>query len=309
MLTAYWLLTCAQPIGRRSNANGSPANNTMRSPKMIYQALAEQLAADLSLEEMLPAMVADFPPLTLTELDTLAVEARQLGLAQPRLAWSLLAVVAAAQSHAPPFLQAKAAWYLGQSANEWVQPKRVAAALDKAEPIFTHLGEMGWAAACQWQRNALPWTRPNFLQSRQELAAALAGLETHPDMVPFAPHCRLSLAYAHLLINEFDQALALIQVSQDEFTAQGDSFNAALCWFTQAACYRRQNQFEDALAAAQKALTSFNTLNATGYIARTRCMFGLIYWLLKNDYAAAEQHLFQANQLFQQLDMPLWSSQ
>lgn len=306
--TVYFLIR-AQFIGHCADASGDPAYNTMRLITTRYLSLAEQVATDLSLEEMLPTMVTDFPPLTLTELDGLAADARQLGLAQPRLAWSLLAVAAAAQSQAPPFIQAKAAWYLGQAANEWVQPGRVTAALDHAESIFADLGEAGWVAACQWQRNALPWTRPNFYQSCQELAAALTGLEAHPDMYPFAPHCRLALAYAHLLINEFDQALALIQASQADFTAQGDSFNAALCWFTQAACHRRQSQFEAALTAAETALAAFTRLNAAGYIARTRCMIGLIYRAMVGDYTAAEQHLIQANELFQQLDMPLWSSQ
>jgi hypothetical protein len=91
------------------------------------------------------------------------------------------------------------------------------------------LDEPAWLAACTWQQNALPWTRPNFRQAAAELSLALIQLEgTVLDHL--VPDCRLSLAYAQLLIGEFDLALANINDSEKEFESRGDRLNQARCW-------------------------------------------------------------------------------
>ncbi len=272
--------------------------------------MAGLLSADLSFEERLTVAAATLPRLTETRLLALIRKAERLALTQPRLGWAMLAVANAAATHQPDrLLQARAAWHMGWAANEWVQPKRVAAAMDLAQPLFAAAGETGWVAACVWQRNALPWTRPSFPQAQTELETALAELIAHPDLAHFVPHCQLSLAYAYLLNFTFAESLALLDESEATFKAQGDLLNEARCWYSRSACFRRKNDFEAAMTFAQQALVRFTELKAYADIARTKCLLGYHYWLLKRDYAAARTVLEQALKLFTRLEMPAWVGQ
>jgi CHAT domain-containing protein/tetratricopeptide (TPR) repeat protein len=282
----------------------------MRQETISYLELAEQLSADLSFEGNLMIAAATVSPLTPDLLTYLSQESARMSLSQPRLGWALMAVADAAATHQPdPLLQAKAAWHMGRAANEWVQPQRVAAAMDKAQPLFAAAGETGWVAACVWQRNALPWSRPSFVQAQAELETAMTGLKASPELAYFLPHCGLSLAYAHLLNLAFEPSLKLIDESEVAFKAEGDLLNQARCWYTKAACFRRKNNFEMAMAFTQEALDCFTELNALGDLARTKCQLAFNHWLLKADYAAARQELHQAIELFTQLDMPVWITQ
>lgn len=283
----------------------------MREKMKPYLALAERLFADPAHETTWLAEAVTLPPFTDALLRQLVAHADHLALAQPRRGWALLAVAtAAAQAQTvAPFLQAKAAWYLARSANEWVQPQRVAAALDQAQPIFEKQQATGWVAACQWQQNALPWTRPDFFAAATALALALTEMEKHPDLSEFVPHCRLSLAYAYLLINAYEDAISLIRQSMAYFETHQDPLNLARCWFVEAACRRRQNDFVQARLLVEQALDCFTEMQATADLARTQCQMMLVYWLGEGDYAAAEQVLKKALAHFAALDLPLWTAQ
>lgn len=279
----------------------------MREHITLYLNLAEKLSNDSAMEGHLGDLVADFPPLTRTFLDDLVQEAEREVLARPRLGWAIMAVADAAAAQQPDrFLQAKAAWLAAWAANEWVHPQRVAAALNRAETLFTESGDKGWLAACQWQRNALPWTQQNFIQVRLELEAALNGLALQPDTKPFVPHCELTLAYTLLLIGLHAAALELVQTCEARFVAQGDRLNQARCWFVKSACLRRMDRFDQAIGYTQQALDCFETLEAQVDVARTKCQLGITLWQEKAQYATAEQTLQEALHLFEILDIPLW---
>ncbi len=114
------------------------------------------------------------------------------------------------------FVRSMAAWNLGCASNYWGQPKRVATAISRARLGFVKLNESGWVAACDWQLNALAWTRPDFAKAAQTLAKALEDLE-RAGFDEFVPHCRLALAYAQILIKDYDRAKKNIEASQTVF--------------------------------------------------------------------------------------------
>lgn len=282
----------------------------MREHITLYLNLAAKLNTDSAMERHLSNLVVDFPPLTSAILDELVQEAEREILARPRLGWAIMAVTDAAAARQPEhLLQAKAAWFLAWAANEWVQPKRVAAAVDRAQALFTTLDKPGWVAACQWQRNTLPWTRPDSTQARIELEAALEVLPIDPETRSFVPHCRLALAYLLLMVGLFDEALTLIDESEAYFKEHQDILNQARCWFVKAACLRRKNHFGQAMAYAQQALECFEELRAAGDIARTKCQIGYLYWSQDANYAAAEQTWHEALTLFIEMDIPIWQAQ
>ena len=284
----------------------------MRKEIIAYRDLAERFSATLVWEESFMIEVASLPSLNLTLLDDLYEASEQIARTRPRLGWSLMVVANAAAKHHQPddrFLQAKAAWYEARLANEWVDVERAAAALDRAEPLFASLDETSWLAACQWQRNAYPWTKAHFPQAQTELELALAGLETNPPLAHLIPHCRLSLAYAQFLNGQYEASLEKIKESEGYFSDQGDQFNQARCWFTRAANLRRQFHFEAALNDSLAALDLFQAQEALVDVARTQNLLAFIYWLHQDDFAAAINALQIALALFREMEIPLWIQQ
>jgi len=284
----------------------------MRIEISAYKDLAESYSATLIWEESFLSQVASLPPLTHNLLDELHQVSVQIAHTRPRLGWALLVVVnAAAQQHQPNdrFLQAKAAWYEAYSANEWVDVERAAAALDRAERLFADLGESGWLAACQWQRNTYPWTRPSVATAQTELTRALERLKTEAGLARLIPLCRLSLAYSHLLNWDFEISLELIRLSEADLNQQADRLNQARCKFVRAANLRRQPRFEEALREGLAALDAFQREGAMVDVARTQSLLTIIYWYHLGDFTAALQALQTASELFAQMEIPLWIQQ
>ncbi|HUM69298.1 MAG TPA: hypothetical protein PLK31_10680, partial [Chloroflexota bacterium] len=169
-----------------------------------YLQLAEELFHQPHAQDALLSTVGKLPALDHPLLDYLAQQVEKAALTKPAYSWFLMAVAdAAAQQRDDLLLQALAAWRLAWAANAWVQPQRVETAVLRAHSLFTQLNEPGWLAACDWQRNALPWTRPNFTQAATELEEALLPLK-QANLSAFVPDCQLALAYAYLLIGKFE---------------------------------------------------------------------------------------------------------
>lgn len=276
----------------------------------LYLALAEKLVDGRITEDQLPNYTTNLPPLHRELLDYLAAQADEVSLRLPKNGWAVAAVADAAAAHLPdaPFLQALAAWYLARAANAWTRPLRVETAVARARAGFTALGQSGWVAACDWQLNALPWTRPDFQLAATELTLALAGLEKE-GWDAFAADCRLSLVYAHLLIGDFATVTQETAISQQYYVAHNDPLGQGRCLLTQASYLRRQSRFDQAQDCLREALTCFEAQAATVYVGRVQFQLALAAWLLDGDFQAAKSHFEQAADIFEKADLPLWSGQ
>lgn len=113
-----------------------------------------------------PHVEAGFPspPVTLDLIEACLARAERISLSDPWQAWRLCYLVAdaARQQNAETYLQARAAWNLGWAANECAEPQLARRALAEAKRLFAQVGDEGWLAACEWQDNALAWTKPTF---------------------------------------------------------------------------------------------------------------------------------------------------
>lgn len=208
-----------------------------------------------------------------------------------------------------PLHLAEAAWNVACAANEWVRPDLVEPAVERARLHFSRLGDPGLPglAACTWQLNALPWTRPNFRHSAAALEQALASLEK-ANIPDFAAGCRLSLAFAQAVLWQFDEAAANVALCQTHYASTNDEANLLRCLLGRASILRRQSHFEDALACLQTAETGFNRLGLTVDLAKAYFQIGHCRWQAYTDPAAITI-LQQAAQIFQEYDIPLWFAQ
>lgn len=237
---------------------------------------------------------------------------------RPRQGWALAAVTNAAAGHVKDiFLQGLAAWHLAVAANDWMRPQRVEAAADRAYTLFQQIDEPVWMAAATWQRNALPWTRPNFDRARRALEEALVTLETaaqeEAQKDPFALFsalCRLSLAHAQFLAGDDEAAAANVSLSEVYFqeSPRSDPFYLGRCHFVWAALYRRGSQMAAATTHMEKALAIFEEIDARSFIAQTLCQRAYIQLQGKTQYQDALHSFSQAAARSAALDLPLWEA-
>jgi len=277
-------------------------------PYQAYLTLANKLFDKQISQDDLNPSAAQLPPLNRTLLDQLAQCAEEAAQTAPRLGWAITAIAdAAAVYNEEPFIQALAAWYLGRAANHWAQPKRVTEAIERARRGFESLNEPGWIAACDWQINALAWTKPDVVKAVDTLEKAVAGLIS-AGMDDFVPHCRLALAYAQILIERFEEALEIIRASEITFTEKGDTINQARCWFTEASCLRRQSHFDQAQKKLEQAMRVFQHEEQPADIAKTHYQCALIHLLRTDDLSIAISHFETAIQIFDICDLDLWQA-
>lgn len=274
-----------------------------------FLTLSHQLFTGQISEPDLPKVAATLPPLTQPLLETLAAAAQQASLTAPRRSWALMTTAdAATQQTGDLFLQSLAAWHLAWAANAWVRPQRVEAAATRARKGFIALGREEWAAACAWQLNALPWTRPDYHQVLLELDHALAVL-TASSLYDFVPDCRLSLAYAHMLTGQIEQAAALVKLSEAEFEAAGHAIGMGRCHLLHCSIMRRKSIYPIALDHLQKAFAIFEANNALVLIAQGQFQLAWLSWLNQANPQAAEELFSTAAQCFLTADIPLWQAQ
>ena len=273
-----------------------------------YLGVANQLYTDPVLERKLSAAAARLPLLDRDLLETLATRARQASLDQPRYGWAIATVVDAAAVRVPNrFVQPLAAWHLGSAANAWVRPDYALEALRRARHNFITLDEPGWVAACDWQTNALPWTR-NFGTAVAELTQALQGLR-QAGFDHFVPHCRLALGYAQSLVADFDLAVENINASEADFVARHDRLNHARCRVIRAGSLRRQARFDEAIEDLNRAQADLEQLDDPVDAAIAHYQLAYCYYLSRGDSQSAQAHFSQAIALFDHLDLPIWLAQ
>jgi len=273
-----------------------------------FLTLARQLCDRTISESHLPDKTRPLPPLNRTSVDMLAAESTAALLVEPRYGWTIGAVMVAAVQHIhDPFLHALTHFYLARAANGYYRPKQVAIAAAQARESFVALGEEGWTAVCDWQANAIPWMRPNFTEAAATLEAALPIIDTHHPQ--FTPDCRLSLAYAYLLVDRIEEMTAQIEAAKATFTATDNQLGLAHCLYVEAAYQRRFSQFPAAWANLRQALMLYTTESTTVFI--TIVQYNLAYMIRDvtgNTVAAIEMFQKKAAQ-FGALDLPLWQAQ
>lgn len=279
------------------------------APVAAYFRVAEALADGRLDEGELPAAAARLAPLDEGLLARLAEAAGGAALREPRRGWAMMAVAdAAARRGEDSRLQALAAWRLGSMANEWVRPQRVEAAIGRARALFMALQEPGWVAACDWQRNALPWTRTDFAEAARALQGAAAGLEQH-GLQAFLPACRASLAYALLLNMKYDEAAAAIDAAESAWREQDAWLGVAQCLNIRAAIALRQRQLGQALQLIEEGMALIDAQEAPVEMGRALYRRAQILVMSNAQYDQAEADLLAACELFAAADLPLWLAQ
>jgi tetratricopeptide (TPR) repeat protein len=269
----------------------------------VYLNLGNELFEGRLSESDLPTVLADLPTLDKNLLDRIAEHAEGFASVTPRLGWALTQVAfdAAVYQNGDLWLRSLSAWYLARACNHWAQPKRVASALLVARHGFEALNEPAWIAACEWQSNALAWTKPDFAEAVRGLKEAL------PDLAAeFVPQGRLALAFAQILIGDHPAAQENIRLSADAFQATGDDLNQARCWLTLASSLRRQDRFEEAFQRLHQALQVFEQKNARTEQARAHYQIALGHLLQVDQLPQAIEHFQQAITLFEATDLELW---
>ncbi len=275
-----------------------------------YHALAEDLYNDRLRVEDLPGRIKKLSPIDRNLLDHLADQAQNDSLTRPRYGWALVAVAdtAVAQQTTDPFLQALAAYYLARAANAWFRPDLVATAVTRAHTLFAELNAPGWLAACDWQLNAVPWTRPNFNDAAAQLEKALDTLQ-NSDLHHLLPACRCSLAFAYLLIGRFAEAADQVDAAERAFAQAGDNLGVARCLYIRASYQRRQSELQHAIMNTKKALVIFQEVDAAVDVAITNYGLAQVLRLSTSNYAAVEQRFLQTARLFAKYDLLLWEAQ
>ncbi len=275
----------------------------------VYLSLSNDLFDGQTLEADLPTATLHLPPLDKELINQLAQSAETFAAIEPRRGWAVMqtAEAAANSQHRDLFIKSMVAWYLGRACNHWAQPQRVNQAISRARQGFEELNESGWVAACDWQSNALAWTKTDWLGTARELREALTGLQS-AGFTEFIPHCRLALGNAQILIEEYDQARENILTSAADFSAQGDLLNQARCWVNEASRCRRQALLDSAFDHLGKALKVFESQNASLDIARTKYQLALLHLLRTDDLSKTISYFEQAIELFSKGDLDLWQA-
>jgi tetratricopeptide (TPR) repeat protein len=276
------------------------------SPEVnAYLELADSLIYGRLTEADLASSTIHLPPLTNELLQTLANLAQKVALTQPKHAWAITAV-AASQPTNNVFLSGLADWYLARAANAWAQPQIVEAAITRARNKFAASEEKGWLAACDWQLNALPWTRSDFVVAATALDKATTGLEA-AGFDKFVPDCRLSLAYANLLIGRFDLASELTSESKKTYQAHDQQLGQGRCLLTQASIFRRQSDFAAAKACLEEALPLLQ--DAPLYTAQAYFQLAHVALASQDHFSSAEKWFLHALELFDAGELRLWTAQ
>ena len=274
-----------------------------------YLLLAQRLLAGEIPETHLTQRAAGLPSPDSETLDRLGDESDKASRSQPRLAWAIAAAGDAAARHTnDPYLQALAAWHLARACNTWVRPARVTAALARARAGFQTLDHPGWLAACDWLEYALPWTRNDFARAAEKLAAALQTMQA-TSLDAWLPHCRMSLAYALILQNQYPQACSHLDICEQHFIAHGDELNRARLWLHRASALRRQTHLHEALEYLHKAEALFEKASAALDLAKTYFQIACCQVDSYTSYHEAEDYAHKAAALFTQADIPLWVTQ
>ncbi len=277
------------------------------SVHQTYLNLADNLINKHVSQNGLLQTVLQLPPLDETILQKLVAHTEKVGLSEPSRRVAILKAVSriAHCQMCDLHMQSKVGLYLGAAYNHWAQPQKAATTILQARRGFMKLNDSGWIAVCDWQLNSLPWTSPDIHQTVHILKQALNGLQ-QAGFKKFANLCRLTLAYAQILTLEFDDANENIDACELIFIAQGDHINQAHCWLDKASLLRRQNQYTEAFAYLEKALTVFKKEKLPISIAKTYYQVAFCYFRSTTNYKKAEKYFQKAAASFIRYDLKLY---
>ncbi len=248
------------------------------------------------------------PSLTPEQARCLVVAAEDTHFTQPRQGWAMLALaeqVGLASSDA--WLRAWLAWHHARAANACFQPHLAGAALARARAGFVALADRGWQAACVWQACALPWTRPNYADTVEELEEALELLQAG-DLNAWAPYCQVTLAHALLLVTRYDAARDHLRLALAAFQAGGDTLHTAQAWLIQSSLHRRQGEYPLAVAFGCQAYELFAAEGAWVGMARAQEHIATAQ-LAWQQYPAAARSYQAALKQYTQVRLPMFVAQ
>lgn len=220
---------------------------------------------------------------------------------------ALVADQTAVAQKADLFTRSLAAWFLGFALNQLGYPKQVDEVVQRARQGFEELGDAGWIAACDWQQFSLSWTKPNLVAAESALSSALTRLQ-EANFIDFLPHCRLALAYAQILLTQFNQARRNISACENHFMEVKDLLNQARCWLHEASSLRREGRLDDAIVFLERAQQVFSDQGARSDFAKAEMQLGLSMLIKSEDLSEAGRRLMKAAQLFGDLEMDLWQA-
>ena len=239
------------------------------------------------------------PALSTAEIDLLIAHAVGAALSTPYRGRAVMVVLdAALREHPDLHLRSRVAWHLARAGNACFDVSLVTEPLSRVEAGFAELQDRGWLAACVWQRNALPWTRPSFAQAVEALAQARADLDAY-GLAELEPYCRLTLAYSLLLTVDFGAAAEHLAAARAAFEQRGDQPAQAQAWLVQSSLDRRQGRYARAVDSAEKCRALCQTLAAEVGLARALEHQAIAY-LLWQKHALAEPLFQDARQRYRQ---------
>ena len=242
-------------------------------------------------------------------LESAADHARQLALADPRLACSIMAVVDAtvrADSRAPARMQAESAFQLAWTANNWVQPDMAEQAVTRAANLYQELNDRQMAAACQWLINDLPWTRHSFKAAVKSLRKAEAVLaEGHLD--EYLWECRLALVYGLLLTQQYEEAKHLLDRAEAAIMDMDKWRLRARLRLSQVSYLRRVQEPGQVLEVAHGLLQEVLAGHAPLYQGQAHFLMARVH-LASTQMEESQPYIDRALAIFRRHQAPLWEA-
>lgn len=268
--------------------------------RLADQAFNRQLSDEIVREEKSLALLDQ------QLLDDLTQEARTRSLESPYRALALMEVLdKAASIHSNDlYLKSLTAWHLAWAGNEIIQPTLVEKAVERAKRGFETLKDRKWLAACTWQYYAIPWTRNNLIQARDELKTAFDILRETKSL-GMAAQCQLSLASAQMLVGDINGALNSSTQGEEYFNLHKDRLNQARAWVVQANIFRRESKFDESAERLFQAKRVFEDCDSIIDLAKVNYRFGLLYYLSAQDFQLALNYLNKALSIFKQENLEI----
>lgn len=258
------------------------------------------------------ASLSLLPRITEKLLRDIFQQIQEFSLTDPKLSWAVSYIFAgtAKQQKIDKKLEASAAWILGWAANEWVRPQLAVQALTEAKRLFGQIGARDWIAACDWQANALPWTKPNFEKAKTDLEFALQELGA-TGMDDFYPRCQLTLAHANLLINKpetLKTAEQLIDAAQETFRSSGDLLWVAKSELLRANLLARRGKRLEGITKITELRTAFLEESALIDHAKASYQLAMNFSIIGESIERALSLFEEALDFFRSVDLPLWEA-
>lgn len=277
-----------------------------------FVTLAGKITKRKSISSTSKAVLNSLPQVTEGLLSEAFNLAKKQSLTNPWLAWASCYAVAKAAKHqgVDAALEARAAWNLGWAANECIEPRLAEQALTEAKLLFEQVEDFGWIAACNWQLNAVPWIKPNFVLAKQELELALIELQKN-GMTNFIPYCELSLAFANILIarpDTFEAAEELLEAAEGVFHSIGDPLGMIVSRLHRTNMLRRKSEREEAVRVLVEVKKACAEYGAAVELAKANYQLAMNHSVMGKQIDLAHSFFSQALSTFRSADLSVWEA-